>query len=337
MTNKEIIIGLLDSIYPNKYDIQENSIIIKWDKIEVGNSRGNRHTIYDMYVKLKMNDSWNRLLRMEGARGLINFKEYESEYTFSHLSYNNFELSRFCVGTATPMSNFLSVLSTSEFTITLFEGFLYQLDVYLTWESIEGIPYRYISDIRYKNSNNSSYYRLDNLSTNNIFTLLNDTKDYIDIRVIPGSLTNSFKLITSFEFEKKLYKSFITNSYHDIIGASENNITYIKNIQNNTYHHVEECNDDNDNMKYIYKRYLSVINELPSRNPILSFKGERIRLKIIPMDSTNIKEGNIVHTNLVLKPYIYEYILNYIENRILTNKILMNINKIPNDREKELA
>lgn len=174
-------------------------ITIHFPKLTVRNSRGRKHEMVDMWIRMEMSPFLNDSHRGHGFTGMrtsYTLAEYTSQYNFSHMANNPEQLtwSRFCLG-HTQFSTLCMSLA-NEFNANQFGLLLYQLEGYLSWESLEGTPYRSMGNISERGSSyanvqiNSSernrYYRkyLESGHTPNVemisnpfyygFTVLND-------------------------------------------------------------------------------------------------------------------------------------------------------------------
>lgn len=125
------------------------TIIIHYPQLEITNSRGGKQVMNDMYIKIQLNPFLTGLYNtyFMGMRTTYTFAEFSSQYNFSHLhsSPSSFVWDYFCLGDTdfAIMSRSLAV----EFEANKFELFLHQLGSYLSWESLEGGPYKKIGEI----------------------------------------------------------------------------------------------------------------------------------------------------------------------------------------------
>lgn len=128
----------------NSYNYE---IAIKFDRITLTNTPGQQHIIRELYVfidlifdavllKFKMNH------KIRGQRGILTNSEKVNDYRHSHLSNEGW----FCTG-ETQFRNHLATLSSGFTKIDLDILFLL-LNQYVAWESLEGGPYRRMSDIK---------------------------------------------------------------------------------------------------------------------------------------------------------------------------------------------
>ena len=131
---------------------------VRWPIIHMTNRGSGRHTIKDVVVGLPTRNSATHgefCDSIYGGRQTLSNVEASCGYRHSHIYGNSNGLQPFCTGsdsindlwTALKMDGYM----TSDFEIR-FEGFLHQLEAFLSYESIEGVPYFRISQIAYRRS-----------------------------------------------------------------------------------------------------------------------------------------------------------------------------------------
>ena len=157
-SSSTIIQASLDYFGENRLEVTDTDLIIYFPENEVKNSNGKTHKIYETYMKIKLNNC-NLSKDMCLLRTRVSEQEDKSRYLFSHASNSgNSDWRGCCVGDNTPIADFLksdNVLNY-ENTIVLFN----LLEQYLSWESIEGGPYIFMSQIGFENSNLSHITQL---------------------------------------------------------------------------------------------------------------------------------------------------------------------------------
>lgn len=154
---------LLSSLYEEEnYDLVRDNrrftIKVRYPEIFITNSRGDSHTIKELYMFYTFTFNYNSVgdyfqtsdLDTEGHRGLVSKRENILSYIHSHVSPSN---KRYCLG-----SGFLSDRTTSlyeELSIENIEYFLVAMDIGLAQESVapEGEPYTYMKDLYVFNEN----------------------------------------------------------------------------------------------------------------------------------------------------------------------------------------
>lgn len=125
-------------------------LYVFFPEITITNSAGFSHDIKELYVRfditLKINS--NRVtteLNMYGRRGTISDYEFVSDYGHSHFSGLGMSWSHFCLGS----SDFGMILQSMRLDSKAsdWELMLLSLENYVSWESLEGGPYRRMQNI----------------------------------------------------------------------------------------------------------------------------------------------------------------------------------------------
>lgn len=129
--------------------INSKYLMLKWDVINMYNKYNHKHTIKDMYVALPIiNERFSGSLH--GMRGRISALENYSGYRHSHLYQSTNYLNAFCTGSdgINDLWADLQLASNTDEDFDIkFEGFIHQLESFLSYESIEGTPYMRIKNI----------------------------------------------------------------------------------------------------------------------------------------------------------------------------------------------
>ena len=161
------IVPILDAIYPNNYDLQFDkesnhlNLLIKFDTFTIINSNRNTRDISGLYVLInfEMNGDEDVVVsEFRGFRSTYDLEAYKHGYAHSHLhakrSGDLFRSTNFCTGS----TGFTAVLAELRDNIDLekFELFLYDLDNYVRWESLEGTPYIRMATTTIVNSTGSA-------------------------------------------------------------------------------------------------------------------------------------------------------------------------------------
>lgn len=142
-----------DRLY--KDDIN-NYIYIHYPEILITNSKNETHTIKDLYVRIHINIILNLegidmcFITLAGRRMNVSIKEWQSQYGHSHISNCFSDFSNFCLGS----SDFALTIGSLQLSLTKEDWYLFflSIDNYVSWESLEGGPYRKIANISYVSS-----------------------------------------------------------------------------------------------------------------------------------------------------------------------------------------
>ena len=270
------------------------SINILYPEVIIKNSDEKEHTIKDLIVNLvfrsqcRVNDieinsnhygyyytyyGSMKIIDVSGTRATQSYEEYVIGYFHSHLSvsrdynYNSaLYLPSFCLGDNDV--NDIKQILNENFSLGNFELLLLTIDTMVSWESLEGGPYRYIKNItlgsekEYGNSTGKEYWDAYY------------NPDY------PGY--NNVKKEFNYYFEKDRY---LIKKDEKLISFIKNVASYTKDLQNailvkqeadGTYH----SSDFPENIKS--QKELDAIFTANNRKSIPYFylKGRKIKLKI---------------------------------------------------------
>jgi hypothetical protein len=219
---------VLDKYLPNRwyYDERRSQLHFYYPELELTNSMGLKHTIYDIVVFLELYSNGSFSGHLYGKRYSFTQAELASGYTHSHLpEYDSsaededgytYHFETFCLGGASPFSNLLKSMTKRNSAREL-EMLLIQVEQYLKWESLEGKPFISIRDIGNKERNNTynssilEYndlvkvvkFALDKLTTHDTIPII--VKKYDSFVLDPSLNTNWFfkniELLVAKEFE----------------------------------------------------------------------------------------------------------------------------------------
>lgn len=148
---------VLDEVYGENYDLQVSSngyldLLIRYPHITITNSEHKTREIEELYCVLTFNDSY-LLTQFLGFRAKMSFNDVKNGYRHSHLNSrsldNLFDLSSFCTG-STDLTALISEFREG-FNEDRFDLFLYQINNFVEWESIEGTPYIYLNTTNNRN------------------------------------------------------------------------------------------------------------------------------------------------------------------------------------------
>ncbi len=293
-------------------------IIIKYDEINIINSKSQTATLKDIFVRFTMcinksNEIWIKEAYMHGVRSTMYDYEIYSGYIHSHLPSRQKrvpEFNNFCLGDGPIKLVLIEMSHPKRFNFIKFEGFLYQIKSYLSWESIEGGPH-----IRLENR---KQMRNSNIATNfNCFSRYhNDNYLTIVIDYMNKNINEFLKYVKiSFSPDKK-------DINVDIVGSDEQKIIDIistirdeRLIENSLF--VMKTEDGYSNLEAGARIFTS--SELVNKN-MFKFKNEFVTFKVLSEDKEKFTPKK------VLNPLFKTKVLNYI-------KYLIKL-KIKNDSNK---
>lgn len=294
----------LEAIYPGNWDMQNGRrddglnryiVYIKFPEIEISNKNDNKHIIKDLYVKIeyKINDSNVKLTELQGYRGKMTYEEHSTKYSHSHLPSSGLDsFVPFCLGSS-EMADLKNdwAITEDDFDQILFELFLYQLDAYVRWESLDGGPYLRMTEIRIQNS-----ARVSREEMTSAFGKVISDKIKIPCKWDNSSLR--------FVFEDDIIIDILTTNE---IGPM-------------TYTTPSGIEVPPDSSARVMLSNIKSLNDNYQTNSKLMFRGE-IVIKIINNDGLKVEDDD----NLIMrtKTAIAEYV-----NKVLTNR--MNLYFIKN-------
>ena len=165
-------IRVINDIYDNSWDIafevkkdfnskiflEIKGIYILFPEINITNRDRANHTIKDLLVLIQLYNRDNTALKihsLKGGRLTLSYAEYQSDYFHSHLSISKNSISTemnlpflrdFCTGSG-EINIYHSNINGDGFTEEGFIRYAMQIMSLVSYESIEGTPYRYIRSI----------------------------------------------------------------------------------------------------------------------------------------------------------------------------------------------
>ena len=154
----------LTEIFEDNWDIQEDfddykynmSLILRFPEVTIRNGRRGKRVLYDLFVRLKFNEKLVLTESMHGRRGAVTYSEYKTGYRHSHLPSSSSHTEaisnicnwkQFCLGSSeiAAIQRDWKIDRDSSvgeaFDIIQFELFMYQIQAYVSWESLGGGPH----------------------------------------------------------------------------------------------------------------------------------------------------------------------------------------------------
>ena len=194
---------------------------ILYPEIEITNTNKEKHTIKNLVVVFSL--KWNSYFKkwkideMTGLRLTLSYLELNKLYSHSHLSstsltsnFKSMTSSKFCLGSSTLGMSIAeyNTESNKEQSNLVLEGILYTLDTYVTWESLEGVPYNYIRNLLPLGGTAVSGSSLDSHSLR-VVNFLKENK--IPLALDYGVMNGSIFIKNSLE-NAEFFKSILQNS-----------------------------------------------------------------------------------------------------------------------------
>lgn len=280
--------------------------LIWYPSITITNSKRQKHKIEDLYVNLSILSTGKFSRKFTITRSSYTPEELYYPYKHSHIpsfEINATEIADFqtpCLGRGSIASK-ISYLRGFNFEEELFIDFLASLDDYLVWESLEGVPYRYINKIE----GNKSYLTISSpLSFSNLNnssqTLLRVLNEGGDISFI---LKNFCTLLPSIKEDVPYYQ--VQCDYFEAQKYISKKYPLV-----NTYF-MEK--DIWGKVQYSTKKDITIlsdrINSLKDTT-LFYFGRQKVIFKLLDNKST------ISDTQLKIHPQVLHYIIDRIEQSI---------------------
>jgi len=135
----------------NNHGIMYMKIIIYFPKVEISNSEGRKHKIYDIYVKFTFDDNCALKRKPGFMRSTYTPEEFNINYAHSHISTSYVSSLKnrgilwgeACFGGGTTINSLLTQwqCNSHKLYIEQWMQVLITIDIFLEWESLEGGPY----------------------------------------------------------------------------------------------------------------------------------------------------------------------------------------------------
>jgi hypothetical protein len=341
------IAEVLESVYPGKWDIilkrrrdyryDDNDqqeyfspaempftleIVIHFPSINITNTKKEEHTITDLYIKLEPHTGGDFSFRnFSGKRMSASNDEIYNRYHHSHLQAKEYKVKEernhdnggfyyrfFCLGSS-EINQVMTMLQYN-YKADIFRLFLMQLEEYLNWESIEGTPHIYMSNVLGGNASGD-------LGHNRLTDYYNQLKERTPQKEV------------DFILEGSLIRIIDNEKFEDFLRLWTDHNAYNSNII---------CRKDTKGGYYKFRYYARTIttSHLSSeedRKAIgFMFRGERIDFRIVEIENENANITFYIHKQ------IKEYVKDTIEERIQSarfrdhiSKSLSAIENIPED------
>lgn len=312
-------IRVINDIYDNSWDIafevkegprnkiflEIKGIYILFPEINITNRDRANHIIKDLLVLIQLYNHNNTSLKihsLKGGRLTLSYAEYQSHYFHSHLSISNNSISTgmnlpyltsFCTGSG-EINIYHSNINGDGFNEERFIRYAMQIMSLVSYESIEGTPYRHIRSISAR-PHGGSYYNADNRRKERFNTrVVNYYKQENKIPVIDIHIdsTNSYCIS-----DNETFKNFI---YSIPFNDEDKNLFF--------------CSLGDNNVYYSYGQTPEYATP-PNVQSTFIFRNVEKRMVIEPAPEGANTVNYIVHPNLI------KYLKEEIEYELNKNKI----------------
>ena len=289
-----------------------------YPKFTITNTANESHLIKDLIVihKIGFSDRSNSIYTYQPQGGRLSKTKLEiaSGYQQSHLPSHSgwrdlpFNTETFCVGGDTDVSRMIAEFEV-EMDWDRYELYLFCIDSMITWESLEGAPYRRMSTV--KHALNS---RVTSVNSNNVRDIVDciimnkvplDVDFYVDqglFRIKPNERANQFiKTIILREFNFTKYRSMLVTRVPN---------TFDEFLQ------LKAENQPGADYEIVAKSHYTI------------FRGEKVFAKKIKEDSRNEKPTPI--EEYIVYPKLLKDVLKQLESRIYSKAVTKSGIKIYN-------
>ena len=312
MTNKEILHSILIDYFGDaNVDFKENNeILIYFPKVTVTNEHDKSIEITKLFVRVVVDEDCSLVGTFTMNRSEFTVDQFRSDYLHSHICgipARNGCASQFsapCLGTG-PIRQTCATLN-NEFSEEFWNLFCRELSLYVTRESLRGVPYRHLEHVGIKNGKWSKMDLEPNFCSTHFF------EDSVITQFIRGILKDmpfrfnyvngSYGVAMSpFEWHIAISNKFIEwyNSRDKEFRERVNYRDYMMEVkvEGSTIYRQTNSSfiNDRDLSEFIGRR-------------VCTFKGEEVSLSITGINQ-HFEDENIT---LVLNPEICQHILAYI-------------------------
>lgn len=321
------LLDLFDAKYKNLYDLgftYDGSDFypyfkVLYPKFIITNSHSETHQIQDLFVIHEVAYNPNNgghvyTKHPQGGRFSKTKLEIVSSYQQSHLPKHEdwrkqpFDCTTFCVGGDTDVSRMIAEFEV-EMDWDRYELYLFCVDSMITWESLEGVPYIKMRDI--KNALNNE---VTSVNQSYVQTLVNSITD------------NKIPLDVDFYIEKGLYR----------IRPNERANEFVKKLVLQYYNFEKYKSILVSRVPNTFNEFLQMKaeQETPQNYSITAtteytlFRGKKVFAKLIKEDTRN--EPTVPLENLIVYPNFLKDVLSQLESRIYSKAVTKSGTKIYN-------
>jgi hypothetical protein len=276
-------------------DSDKNYPIIYYPKIVITNSSGLSHTMLDIYVQLEIESRSYIIKKLN--RTTLTSSEYRQNYIFSHGKgdINSGMCNLFCYGNNGNPVYDLGQDAVKFNLLRNIEMWLYSIELYLSWESLEGVPYKSMFEV---------------IKDTDLFYIKNTTP-YLDIAKINKLMLSVISELSNLEYHVPIGDILLKGSTKEELKTILNKL-----IEDSKKLRVNE----EGNLVVISSRTFDNIKDEFQGKYVLTFKGQDKHGTMI-----NTDQEAIDRLPLQVHPFIQEQIEKTLESLIkktlLENKL----------------
>ncbi len=294
----EDMVEVLNSLYKENwtfyfYDIHKlPEIRILFPEVTIKNTLDRTHIIRDLIVAMSLSITDKRIAIVPTLRGLrltVTKEEFVSGYQHSHLNgveYESYNFSNdvkliFCLGT-NEVPEVITVFNDNH-EIGTFELLLLTINSMISWESLEGVPYKRIENISLQTTTNRSFVP----GHEEVRKVFNNIIFYDILKELDFDMNGKYiRVIENDNFKKKLFKLALDHCPNSLC------------IMKNGY----------------YFKHKMVNNKISYRSEPFYFKNQVLKFKVYNNRETGIDEDTLA--SLQIHPTILKDVTNKINNYI---------------------
>ena len=279
--------------------------LIHWNTVTVTNEFDESEKIFDLFVKVYMDGAHVQEFSM--AKTTFTQRQYKANYVHSHVPRNNgIGFAQPCLGEG-PIRKTISTLNTT-YNSQIWGLFCQELDSYVKTESVVGVPYIRMSNIKI-------YDSVEKYSINAAYLkeAFNETEEYITyIKKIFKEFVNTGSIKFAYKNGSYCYGEPIADI---IVKYSNYFIDYIKTnihtprIQRQILSNLKRASYMNGSLWVLSTS--EIASFAYNSSDFIFFKGNEYHFKVIENDGNDIQYYYIVDTSIV---------------RVLLTKLLLFIN-----------
>ncbi len=290
---------VIDVYLLKNYFSKPLSLTIRYPEIHITNSNNFHHTIRDLFVNMKFNSNGLLTENFNIQRSTYTKEELVIRYVHSHVpSLNSRSIGELsskhspCVGTGgfvislNIIKGLTGEIYDEESEIT---RFFTLLDSFLSWESLEGVPYISIEKLSQIGGFMGSSYNLTRFTkqgTRSINKILSELELKDKLKIVPSVLKGKpwYKLVydelTLSEFLfKEIDKKIEDPEYHSLYRFIGDSAMAYKDELGRVFYREQNFNRDFEEVENFIDTHENTV--------LFSFKGEPVVFKVIEQSSEN--------------------------------------------------
>lgn len=303
--NPDTFYSTLYECYPKAMNCLFDCFLIHWDTVTVTNEFDESEKIFDLFVKVHMEGAHVQGFSM--AKTTFTQRQYKAAYVHSHVPRNQgIYFAQPCLGGG-PIRETISTLNTT-YDSQIWGLFCQELDSYVKTESVVGVPYIRMSNIKIYDS-----VEEDSINAAYLKKTFNETEEYIDyIKKIFKEFINTGSIKFAYKNGSYCYGEPIADI---IVKYSNYFIDYIKTnihtprIQRQILNNLKKASYMNGALWVLSTSEIAAFAY--NSSDFIFFKGNEYHFKVIENDGNDIQYYYIVDTSIV---------------RVLLTKLLLFIN-----------